>query len=351
MKLAHIQTYVLRYPDPSDLQQPRMTVLVRLETADGVIGWGEAVALWPEACRATVLLIEEGYWPLLQQAGETSVEKCWQSMRRHSEWYGEGGIASFALSAIDMALWDIRGKLENQPLWALWGRFHEGLPASANCQVGTKNLSACIDEILGLVSAGFRSVKLGLRMDSRSAVGRDADSSIALVAGLRRELGPDVEILVDVGNGLHWDADIAIDTVRRMAGQGIGWIEEPFHPAHLEDHRVLKAAVAVPIAGGGREWTVTHYQRLIDSATLDVLCVDPARAEGITGFREIDRCAGAARLKVSAQAWSTAITTAASLHLSLASPNTRLFELKPSCLLYTSPSPRDVEESRMPSSA
>jgi L-alanine-DL-glutamate epimerase-like enolase superfamily enzyme len=329
MQLARIQTHILRYPDPNDLHRERMTVLVRLETTDGVVGWGEAVAMWPEACRATVLLIEEGFAPLLLDAGDVTVGQCWQKMREHSWWYGEGGIAAFALSAIDMALWDITGKIEGQPLSALWGRVHDRLPANASCHVNKQSLSACIDEALGFFSAGFRSVKLGLGKKSLSTVGHDPESSIALVAGLRRELGADAEILVDVGNGLRWDASTAIDTVRRMAEHGIGWIEEPFYPTHLDDYRVLKAAVPVPIASGEREWTVTGYQRLIDSGTVDVLGVDPARAEGITGFRDIDRRAGAAGLTVNAHAWSTAITTAASLQLSLASPNTRLFELKP----------------------
>jgi L-alanine-DL-glutamate epimerase-like enolase superfamily enzyme len=149
------------------------------------------------------------------------------------------------------------------------------------------------------------------------------------VAGLRREAGPGLEILVDVGNGLRWDLATATATVQRMAEHGIGWIEEPFYPTNLDDYRALKTVVAVPIASGEREWTVTGYQRLIDSGTVDVLGVDPARAEGVTGFRAIDQRAGRAGLTVNAHAWSTAITTAASLHLSLASPNTRLFELKP----------------------
>jgi L-alanine-DL-glutamate epimerase-like enolase superfamily enzyme len=329
MKLARVQTHILRYPDPNDLDRERMTVLARLETTDGVVGWGEAIAMWPEACRAAVVLIEEGFAPLLLEAGDLTIAQCWQKMREHSWWYGEGGIASFALSAIDMALWDIHGKIEGQPLSALWGRAHERLPANASCHVNKESLSACIDEALGFFSAGFRSVKLGLGKKSLSTVGHDPESSIALVAGLRREAGPQVEILVDVGNGLRWDATTAIDTVRRMAEHRIGWIEEPFYPTYLHDYRALRAAVDVPIASGEREWTVTGYQRLIDSNTVDVLGVDPARAEGITGFREIDRRAGAAGLTVNAHAWSTAITTAASLHLSIASPNTRLFELKP----------------------
>lgn len=329
MKFARLKTYVLRYVDPNDLNRERMTVLTRLETIDGVVGWGEAIAMWPEACRATALLIEEGFGPLLLQAGETSVAQCWQKMRDHSWWYGEGGIASFALSAIDMALWDIHGKIQNQPLSVLWGQHHDRLPANASCHVNKQSLSACIDEAMGFFSAGFRSVKLGLGKKSLSTIGHDPESSIELVAGLRRAAGPDVEILVDVGNGLRWDVDTAIDTVQRMSEHDIGWIEEPLYPTHLQDYRLLKAAVSVPIASGEREWTVTGYQRLIDSATVDVLGIDPARAEGITGFRQIDQHAGRAGLTVNAHAWSTAITTAASLHLSLASPNTRLFELKP----------------------
>lgn len=329
MKLAHVRTYVLRYPDPNDLDRLRMTVLARLETTEGVVGWGEAIAMWPEACRATVALIEVGFAPLLMQAGELTVAQCWQKMREHSWWYGEGGIASFALSAIDMALWDIQGKLEGKSLSTLWGRVREQLPANASCHVNKQSLSACIDEALGFQAAGFRSVKLGLGKKSLSTVGHDPDSSVALVAGLRREAGPGLEILVDVGNGLRWDADTAITTVRRMDEHQIGWIEEPFYPTYMNDYRALRAAVSVPIASGEREWTVTGYQRLIDSGTVDVLGVDPARAEGITGFRAIDQRAGTAGLTVNAHAWSTAITTAASLHLSLASPNTRLFELKP----------------------
>lgn len=329
MKLARLQTHILRYVDPNDLNRERMTVLLRLETTDGVVGWGEAIAMWPEACRATALLIEEGFGPLLLQAGELTVAQSWQKMRDHSWWYGEGGIASFALSAIDMALWDIHGKIAGQSLSTLWGRHHDSLPANASCHVNKESLSACIDEAIGFFSAGFRSVKLGLGKKSLSTIGHDPDSSLALVAGLRREAGSDVEILVDVGNGLRWDADTAIGTVRRMAEHDIGWIEEPFYPTHIEDYRRLKAAASVPIANGEREWTIAGYQRLIDSATVDVVGVDPARAEGISGFREIDRRVAAAGLTINAHAWSTAITTAASLHLSLASPNARLFELKP----------------------
>ena len=136
--------------------------------------------------------------------------------------------------------------------------------------------------------------------------------------------------MVDIGNGVHWDRQTGIDNVRRMAEFDIGWIEEPFYPTQIDDYRALKAAVPVRrSARGEREWTVTDYKRLIETGTVDVVGVDPARAEGITGFRKVDALCGAAGITINAHAWSTAILTAASLHLSVASPNSRLFELKP----------------------
>ena len=329
MKIARVASHILRYADPNDLGRERMTVLVRVETTDGAVGWGEGIAMWPEACRATAVLVDEGFGPLLIEAGELDVDTAWSTMRSHAWWYGEGGISNFALSAIDIALWDIRGRLEGKPLHAFFGRSRERLPANASCHVNKASVSACVDEVVGFFASGFRSVKLGLGKRGQSSVGHDPESSIALVAGLRRALGDDAEILVDAGNGIRWDVDTAIRTVRRMAEHNIGWIEEPFYPTRIPDYRVLKQAVAVPIASGEREWTASGYERLIDTGTVDVVGVDPARTEGITGFRQIDALVGRAGLTINAHAWSTAITTAASLHLSIASPNARLFELKP----------------------
>jgi L-alanine-DL-glutamate epimerase-like enolase superfamily enzyme len=330
MHLSRIQSYILKYPDKNDFGASRMTVLVRAETVDGIEGWGEGIAMWPEACRATALLIDEGFGPMLIAAGDLTVQEAWQRMRAHSWWYGEGGIACFALSALDMALWDIAGKITGQPLFAMvGGKQKERLQATASAHVNKATLDECVDEVAGFVAAGFRSVKLGFAKKGQSQIGRDPELDVRFIAALRARLGPSIEILVDAGNGVHWDLETAISTVSRMQEHGIGWIEEPFYPTEIENYRQLKNRVSVPIATGEREWTVTGYQRLIQTGTVDIVGVDPARAEGITGFCRVDELCGLANLKINAHAWSTAITTAASLHLSLASANTLLFELKP----------------------
>ena len=330
MKIGRISSFHLRYTDTNDFSNQRQTVLVRVETTDGIVGWGEGIAMWPEACKAVRTIIDEGLAPLLLDAGEISIGQAWTAMRKHCWWYGEGGVACFAYSAIDMALWDIEGRRQGKPLYQLFGgKHHESLPACAANHVNKATLEENVAEVVDFQRQGYRACKLGFGKRGLSDVGRNPEGDIRFIRELRAALGPDFEIIVDVGNGVAWDRETAISTTRAMAEYDIGWIEEPFYPTQWEDYRALKAAVDVPIASGEREWTVTGYGRLIDSGTVDVIGCDPSRAEGITGFRKIDALCGAAGITMNAHAWSSAILSAASLHLSLASPNTRLFEFKP----------------------
>jgi len=286
--------------------------------------------MWPEACKAVAVLIEEGFAPLLENVDLLEGDSAWEAMRRHSWWFGEGGLAAFAISGIDMAIWDIRGKVLGKPLFELLGGLRKNsLPACASSHVNKSTMKECVDEAVSFFDAGFPSCKLGLAKKGLSNIGGDPDRDVEFVARLRREAGDESEILVDVGNGVRWDADTAIDVANRMGEQGIGWIEEPLYPTDDAGYLKLKASTPVPIASGERNWTTTDYRRMIELGAVDVLGVDPARCEGITGFRLIDVLIGDAGRTINAHAWSTAITTAASLHLSLASSSARLFELKP----------------------
>lgn len=331
MRVGQIQSHVIRYADTNDHGNLRQTVLVRVETVDGAVGWGEGIAMWPEACWATKTLIDTGFGPLLKDAGEITVAEAWEKMRAHAWWYGEGGIACFAYSALDLALWDIEGKLQGKPLYELLGgKARESLPAYSSSHVNKATRALCVEEVVGFKAEGYRGAKLGFGKRGLSNIGQDPDNDVAFVRELREALGDDFEIIVDVGNGVKWDRATGIAATRRMAEYNIGWIEEPFYPTRIDDYRALKAALPnMPIGTGEREFTVTGYQRLIETGTVDVLGVDPSRAEGVTGFSKIDKLCGAAGITINAHAWSTAILSAASLHLSIASPNARLFEFKP----------------------
>lgn len=330
-KIARIEPIPIAYPDPNDFNTIRRTVLVRVETTDGVVGWGECIAMWPEACKAVAVIIEDGFLPLLQGREADDIDGAWEAMRRHVFWYGEGGIASMAISGIDMALWDIRGKVAGKPLYELFGGLkHEKLVANASAHVNKKGEAACVAEVAGFFEAGFRSCKLGFAKKGESNIGGDPDTDVHFVKELRAALGDEAEILIDIGNGVRWDVDTSISVGRRMQEYRIGWYEEPLYPTDDAGYMRMREETTLTIASGEREFTEAGYRRQMEFVqAIDVYGVDPARVEGITGFRRVDALCTQYGKKINAHAWSTAITTAASLHLSLASPNAVLFEYKP----------------------
>ena len=330
-RIARIEPIAIAYPDPNDFGTIRRTVIVRVETTDGVVGWGEAIAMWPEACKAVCTVISEGFLPLLKDKLAEDIDGNWTAMRRHVFWYGEGGIASMAISGIDMALWDIRGKVAGKPLYELFGGLkHDRLPANASAHVNKKGEAACVAEVVGFFDAGFRSCKLGFAKKGESTIGGDPDTDVSFIRSLRAALGDKAEILVDIGNGVRWDVETAISVANRMAAYRIGWYEEPLYPTDDDGYRKLRSATAVRLASGEREFTEAGYRRQMEFIqAIDVYGVDPARVEGITGFRRVDALCTKYGRRINAHAWSTGITTAASLHCSLASPNAEIFEYKP----------------------
>lgn len=330
-KIKHVEPIPIAYPDPNDFGTIRRTLLVRLETSDGIVGWGECITMWPEAGKAAATLISDGFAPLLMGTCAADPRPSWEALRRHVFWYGEGGLASIAISGIDMALWDIAGKIENKPLYEMFGGLkRDRLLANASSHVNKNGEAACVAEVEGFFDRGFRSCKLGFAKKGESNIGGDPDTDVSFIRSLRKALGDEAEILVDIGNGVRWDVDTAIDVANRMHEYRIGWFEEPLYPTDDSGYRRLAANTKVRIASGEREFTVAGYRRQMEHVqAVEVFGVDPARVEGITGFLEVDKLASEHGKVVNAHAWSTAITTAASLHLSLASANTELFEFKP----------------------
>ncbi|HKZ92350.1 MAG TPA: mandelate racemase/muconate lactonizing enzyme family protein [Candidatus Limnocylindrales bacterium] len=344
MKIDRIQAFAVRYPEPNNDGKLRSLCLVRVGTDDGLVGWGEAISGAPVVSLAVAFVVERRLAPIVVGRDPRDVAGVWQSMRDATYWDGNGGVVSFGISAIDMALWDLAGKAAGQPLWALLGgRRRDRVPACASTILATADLDRVGREFAGFVAQGYRFVKGGWGHDLSIAFGTDADRDLAVVTAVREAIGPDTEMIVDVVALAGWDSSHAIRMARRIdEACRLYWLEDPLPEQDLDGYRRLHAAVDVRICTGEKGWHAAHYLGLIESAAVDVIMVDPGKAEGVTGAWRIIGMAAAAGRAWNAHSWSSALNTAASLHLALAAPNTLIFELKPL------PSPMQHELVRRP---
>lgn len=329
MRIHAVDAIPVSYPEPNDHNALRHLCLVRLRADDGQVGWGEAVTMWPEASAATKAIIE-GMAPLLVGRDPVESDALWRAMKEHTWWYGLGGIASFAIAALDIAVWDLKGKaLGARVVDLLGGPIHERLPAIASSHATHAEIPAMAAEIAGWLETGLHGVKVGFGKRGNARLGYEHDRDVAFVRAVREAIGPDRGIMIDVGNAIKWDVSTAVARTRAMEDFNIAWIEEPLGHDNPAGYATLRAKTSTRIAYGEREWNVAGYQRILDAGTVDVVGVDPGRAEGITGFRKVCERVEAAGRQANAHAWSSAIVSAASLAISFSTPVCRQFEVKP----------------------
>lgn len=330
MKIASIEAFPLQYPEPHDSNKLRCVTLVRVETDDGVVGWGECISQWAEAALAVKVIVDRGFAPLLKNKDPLNIRALWELMRLHSTWYGTGGIATFALSAIDTALYDIKGKALGVPVYQLLGgKATPKLRAVASIIFDTVNVDATAEEFAGYVARGYTALKGGWGKSADTAFGLNATRDLLLVRRIREAIGSDAAFMLDVGTHVKWDAAHAIQMTRRFEEYGIHWIEEPLPPYDLDGYVRLRQAIQTLIATGEKGWTVHEFQTMIDRGIADFLMPDVGKAEGITGVKQVIESAALKHQFYNPHSWSTAINTAASLHLSVSATNAVFFELKP----------------------
>jgi L-alanine-DL-glutamate epimerase-like enolase superfamily enzyme len=331
MTIKRVDAYPLVAEEPHYRGMERCVTLVRVETADGAVGWGEAISQFPEATLATKILVERGFAPRIMGRDPLDVEVIWREMCQYAYWFGVEGIAAFAISAIDMALWDLKGKLLGQPVaTVLGGLVQRKLPAMGSIIFDMDDLDWTLNEFAWMRDEGYRIVKAGWGMTPDSVWGDDHDRDMHFAREVRAAIGQELSLVLDTpgARGL-WTVTTAIRRCRELEPLDLRWIEQPLPAADLDDYRRLRAAVAVPIGSGEDEWSPETYQRVIESNGVDVLQLDPGRCLGLTGCREVVKMAESKRLRVSAHSWSSALNTAASLHFLAISPAGDTLDLKP----------------------
>jgi L-alanine-DL-glutamate epimerase-like enolase superfamily enzyme len=327
MKLESIKTFVVGNPPPGF--GGRYFVFVKIRTACGIEGVGEAYAATfsPHIIAA---MAEDLFARVFAGEDPMQTETLWRQNKQQAWWYGyHGGIASYATSAIDIALWDLKGKaLGKSVLDLLGGPAHERLPAIASCHGHYESIEEMAEETAEWVSTGLQGLKTGFGKRGNANLGYNHDRDVAYVKAMREVLGTKM-LMIDNGINIRWDVTDAVRRAVAMEEFNLAWIEEPLGAWDPEGYANLRAKTTTRIAYGEREWTLEQFERVLATGTVDVIGVDPGRAEGITGFKKITERCEFYRRQANAHAWSSAIVTAASLAISFNSPACKLFELKP----------------------
>jgi L-alanine-DL-glutamate epimerase-like enolase superfamily enzyme len=330
MHIKKITAYPLRYPEPNDRNNLRHVTLAKIESDTGLVGWGECISQWPEAALAVKVLIEQGFAPVLMGRDPLDNGVLFQAMKDHCWWYGDTGMANFAISALDLALWDLKGKALGLPVHQLLGgKVHDKLRACASTHPSKASLDDLAAELAAHAAAGYTAVKVGFGKTGEANLGTDFQRDIAYVRAVREAIGPNVDFMVDLGKKTRWDYASGVRMSREFEKYNLRWIEDPFQPTNLEAYQHLRQSIQTQVATGEREWTPAAYKRLIDLGVADIYLVDPGRVQGISGFKQVIDLTNAAHLFINAHTWSSAINTAAALHLTATATNYIVFELKP----------------------
>lgn len=330
MKIDRVEAVPVSYPEPNDFGATRYLCLVKATADDGAVGWGEAITQFEEATWATKAIVE-GMAEIVVGDDPVHCGAIWRRLKERAWWYGYGGgVASYAIAAIDMAVWDLRGKaLGCSVLELLGGPVHDRLPAIASCHAHSASIPQMVEEAQGWLAGGLQGVKVGFGKRGNARLGYEHDRDVAYLQAMRDGLGDGKRLMIDVGYAIRWDVATAVRRARAFEDYRVEWIEEPLGAWDPEGYATLRGKTELLIAYGEKEWTAGGFARVLDTGTVDVVGVDPARAEGITGFRKVADLVEHHRRQVNAHAWSSAICTAASLALSFSTPAAKIFELKP----------------------
>ena len=283
MTVKAIRTTMISVPWPQNpwlkghaFGDSRKFLVLEVETKGGIVGMGYLFLFRP-GIRTIVACLEETIVPRVIGKDATAVEAIWQDLWRSTMTYGRGGIATMAMSALDIALWDALGKRANLPLHRLWGHFRSELPAyGSGCFRGSGG-DGMIAKALHYKERGYKAIKMQV-----AHVG-DLKTDLDNVRRMREALGPDIAIMIDVNKG--WTADIAIQMGRKFQDYDVYWLE-PVPPDDFAGYFRIAEALDLRIVGGETHFTRFDLKPFFENPRLPILQPDPMRG-GLTDLRKI----------------------------------------------------------------
>ena len=313
-------------------------LLVEVHTDQGLIGIGEA-AHFGGPMASTAQVIEHELKPYLIGENPNDIERLWERMHRRAYKHARGGIVIAAISGIDIALWDLRGKMANMPVWRLLGGYRKRVPAYATggFYAEGKGVPELVAEMESYVKAGFRAVKMkvgrnsGIEMSALRASNERGIAEVSLatdierVAAVREAIGPEIRLAVDA-NGA-WDVATAVKMGRAMEPFDIYWYEEPVWPDDVDGSREVAEKTSIAVAGYETcSYGIVDFARYISARAVHFVQPDVAWAGGLTESLKIAHLAQAANLPIAPHIHGSAVAVAAGLHLLAAVRNGSMAE-------------------------
>ena len=321
MKIKEIKSHILQYDLKEELgysqqyYQKRTAHLVEIRTDEGLVGWGECFGPGNVAI-ANKCIIEKVIQPMILELDPMDREVIWQNVYNLLRDHGQKGMPIQALSGIDIALWDIAGKVTNMSISRLiGGRFRESIPVYGyGMMLRREDVDSLADrfyeEAQAIKSMGFVATKM--------KVGLGPEKDIRLAEAVRKGIGDKFPFMVDA-NHCYTSSD-ALYVGRALEEMNAFWFEEPVPPEDLEGYLELKSVLDIKIAGGEAEFTRWGWRNILQKRCVDLAQPEVCALGGFSEYLKVVAMAHANFVPVVNHVWGSAIAVATNLQLLAAMP-------------------------------
>jgi len=325
MKITSFEATTLNIPEddplanmPEEVGRTRPVVILRLRTDTGIEGIG--LTFYGGKMTGSLRKAVDELAELTIGEDPLRIEHITRKLRLAAgDSAGPGGIFMLAISAIDIALWDIKGKALDQPLWKLLGGHRDRVPtyASGSLRRGlTDNQAQRAAQIL--VQKGFTEMKTQMALPGNPTIAEE----VRRVRVVREAIGPDIKLMCDINQ--RWRPEQAIDIGSRVADVGLFWLEDvTAHDDYAGLARVT-AALSTPIAGGEYVWGIVPFRHMIEARSVDIVMVDIVRVGGVTQWMKVAGMAEAFNLPIVSHVMPEIL-----VHVVAAAPNGLTVEYMP----------------------